>query len=501
MVRESLRQRVLALLVVLAGLAGCASLHAPLKSEPPPAPREFRGAWVASVANIDWPSRPGLTTAQQQEEIVRIVERAQALGLNALIVQVRPAADALYVSALEPWSEYLTGEQGKAPVPWYDPLAAWISEAHRRGIELHAWFNPYRARHASARSPLAPVHVANAAPFAVKSYGNSLWLDPGEAEASRRTLEAIVDVVRRYDIDGIHIDDYFYPYPVAAPDGVSELEFPDDPSWQKYLLAGGALTRDAWRRRNVDQLVENIHAAVHREKPWVRFGVSPFGLGRPDRRPAGVTGFSQYDKLYADVELWLAQGWLDYVAPQLYWPIESPGQPFAPLLEYWMSANTLGRHVWPGVFTSRLEAAQIDAQVALARMRWADGHIHFSMVALMENRGGIADLLRAAYRSPALVPATTWLPDSAPAIPEFRARTDDSGAITIEIADARPPAAWLYAIWARYGDTWMFSVASAAAGSARLGARFEGKPIDAVVVSGVSRTGLESPRLTVALPR
>ncbi len=215
----------------LAVLAGCAIVVPPPEPEPPPAPRELRAAWVASVANIDWPSRPGLTTAQQRDEIVRIVERAQWLGLNALIVQVRPAADALYASPLEPWSEYLTGEQGKAPDPWYDPLATWIAEAHRRGIELHAWFNPYRARHSAAKSALAPGHVANTIPRIVKAYGDSLWLDPGEAEAARRTLDVIADVVRRYDIDAVHVDDYFYPYPVTAPGTQDEVDFPDDASW------------------------------------------------------------------------------------------------------------------------------------------------------------------------------------------------------------------------------------------------------------------------------
>ncbi len=499
MVREGLR-RALLLALALAALAGCAGVRLEPQA-PPPAPREFRAAWVASVANIDWPSRAGLSPAMQQEEMVRIVERAQWLGLNALIVQVRPAADALYASALEPWSEYLTGEQGKAPEPWYDPLAAWVAEAHRRGIELHAWFNPYRARHPSARSPLAPSHVANAEPRLVKSYGDFLWLDPGEAQAAQRTLDAIVDVVRRYDIDGVHIDDYFYPYPVAAPDAAGDVDFPDDSSWGEYLLSGGKLAREAWRRRNVDALVERIHAAVHREKPELRFGVSPFGLGRPDRRPPGISGFSQYDKLHADVELWLARGWLDYLAPQLYWPIEAPAQAFGVLLDYWKAANVAGRHVWPGLFTSRINGTpeswnttQIIDQVALTRERATQGQIHFSMIALMENRQGIADRLRDAYAAPALVPASPWLPGAAPAAPEVRARPD-RGAIIVEVAPMRSDAAWLLAIWARHGEEWTFSVAPLAAGAVRIDARIAGTPVDALVVSAVSRTGLESPRV------
>ena len=407
---------ILAAVAAAIALSGCVSAPPRPYAVAPPPVREFRGAWVASVANIDWPSRPGLTAAAQQEEIVRIVERAQAIGLNALIVQVRPAADALYASALEPWSEYLSGEQGKAPEPWYDPLALWITEAHRRGIELHAWFNPYRARHPSSRSPLAPGHVANTMPGAVKAYGDYLWLDPGEEEAAQRTLDVIVDVVRRYDVDGIHIDDYFYPYPIAAPDGGGDLDFPDEPSWAKYRLSGGSLPREDWRRANVDALIERIHAAVHREKPRVLFGVSPFGLGRPDLRPPAIAGFSPYDKLHADVELWLARGWLDYLAPQLYWPIDAPAQPFGPLLDYWTAANTAGQHVWPGLFTSRIDgtasswsAQEIMNQLALTRARHVDGHIHFSMSALMQNRDGIADRLTAAYATPALVPESPWL--------------------------------------------------------------------------------------------
>ena len=500
MVRESLRRTLLAPLA-LAALAGCVGPR--LQPAPPAAPREFRAAWVASVANIDWPSRPGLPPAAQREEMVRIVERAQWLGLNALIVQVRPAADALYASALEPWSEYLTGEQGKAPDPWYDPLAEWISESHRRGIELHAWFNPYRARHPSARSALAPGHLANTAPHLVKSYGDLLWLDPGETQASQRTLDVIVDVVRRYDIDGVHIDDYFYPYPVAAPDSTAELNFPDDSSWQEYQLSGGSLTREAWRRRNVDDLVARIHAAVHREKPGLRFGVSPFGVGRPDRRPPGISGFSQYDKIYADVELWLARGWLDYLAPQLYWPIEAPAQAFGVLLDYWQAANSAGRHVWPGLFTSRINdtpqswsAAEIIDQVSLTRERRTEGQIHFSVIALMENRQGIADRLKAAYATPALVPASPWLPGAAPAAPEARARSapNDPGAILIEVASTHSDA-WLLAIWARRGEEWTFSVTPIAAGAARIA----GRPVDALVVSAVSRAGLESPRVTVRI--
>jgi uncharacterized lipoprotein YddW (UPF0748 family) len=291
----------------------------------------------------------------------------------------------------------------------------WIAEAHRRGIELHAWFNPYRARHSSGKSSLAWNHIARTTPGIVKAYGDFLWLDPGEEASARRTLDVIADVTRRYDVDGIHIDDYFYPYPEKGLDG-NEMDFPDDASWAQYKLSGGMLLRADWRRANVDSLVERINAAVHRDKPWVQFGVSPFGIVRPDLRPAGVAGFSQYDKIYANVELWLAKGWLDYLAPQLYWPVDTPGQPFGVLLDTWLLANTANRHVWPGYFTSRIDESakswsveEITNQVSLTRGRGVDGHIHFSMAAIMQNRRGIADRLKAAYAVPAVVPPSPWL--------------------------------------------------------------------------------------------
>jgi uncharacterized lipoprotein YddW (UPF0748 family) len=397
-----MRRRLLlqALGAVLATrLAGCA----PASVAPPPSHREFRGAWIASVANIDWPSRPGLSADKQREEALGLIRVARSIGLNALILQVRPAADALYPSKLEPWSEYLTGEQGRAPRPWYDPLAFWIEEAHGAGLELHAWFNPYRARHPTARSPLAPAHVANRQPRLVKPYGEYLWMDPGEPAASDLALAVILDVVRRYEVDGVHVDDYFYPYPAKAPGG-EVLPFPDDDSWNAYRASGGMLSRPDWRRSNVDAFIERLYREVHRENPRLRVGVSPFGIGRPDRRPVGVSGFSQFDEIHADVERWLENGWMDYLAPQLYWRTSSPGQPFATLLAYWQSQNPRRRDVWPGLFTSRIDGSaeswtpdEIVGQIALARSLGATGHIHFSISALAQNRQGIADRLRSLY--------------------------------------------------------------------------------------------------------
>ncbi len=486
---SSCKPRQMALYALLCSyflLVSCAQIAAPPNvpiastNLPPPTPREFRAAWIATVANIDWPSKKGLPVAQQQQEIIRIVDRTKELNLNALIFQVRPAADALYPSTLEPWSEYLTGEQGKMPDPYYDPLKMWVEESHKRGIELHAWFNPYRARHTSAKSPNAPLHIANTNPELVKNYGGYLWMDPGEAEAAQRTLDVILDVVRRYDIDGVHVDDYFYPYPVNVP-GSSvgnsapvEQDFPDDAAWQRYVVLGGGLARADWRRDNVNRLMQKIYESVHREKPWVRFGISPFGLGRADRRPPGIEGFSQYDKLYADVELWLNKGWLDYLVPQLYWPIEQRAQAFEPLLDYWRSENKLKRHVWPGLFTSRVDNTEkswpVDEllrQISLTRTKKMEqGHVHFSMVALVENRRGISDQLKAnLYKNPALIPAAPWLSATPPTPPVLNVYTDGVARTrTIELSSFERSAsghAWHLVAWIRVGGIWQFVIGPA----------------------------------------
>lgn len=491
---------------------------------PPPEPRQFRGAWVATVANIDWPSRPGLSAAQQQLEARAILDRARSLGLNALVLQVRGAGDALYASRLEPWSEVLSGRQGRPPQPWWDPLAFWVREAHRRGLQLHAWFNPFRARHPSAKSPLARPHLALRAPASVKAYGELLWMDPGDKVARAHTLAVIEDVLRRYDIDGVHIDDYFYPYPVAAPDG-GDLAFPDGDAHRRYRGGGGTLSPADWRRAFVDSFVFELHERVRRIKPRVLLGISPFGIGRPDRRPPGVSGFSQYDKLYADVERWLEMGWLDYLAPQLYWPIDSAGQPFVPLLRYWAESNVRRRHLWPGLFTSsvRAPAAAISASAPAAEgtatgavrltQAWparevlqqlaaldktvteggglaADGHIHFSMTALMQDRDGVAsELQRGPYASPALVPATPWLDGRAPAPPRL---TRQDEAVLVAPGNGAAPA--LYAAWRRIDGRWRFAVLAA---TERHLAR---QRADAVVVSAVDRLGNISARMAVIWP-
>ena len=499
---------------------------------PPPSPREFRGVWVATVANIDWPSKPGLPTSQQRAEMLAILDRSRALNLNAIVLQVRPAADAIYPSSLEPWSEFLTGKQGRAPEPLYDPLREWIAESHRRGLELHAWFNPYRARHQRAISELDPSHLAKTHPGVVKTYGELMWMDPGEPVAQKRTLDVVREVVRNYDLDGVHLDDYFYPYPIAdhAPAAANaaaltnpgaaaspkNLEFPDDPAWQRYLAGGGKLTRADWRRQNVDQLVEALYRNIHAIKPHVRFGISPFGIGRPDRRPPGVGGFSQYDQLYADVELWIERGWMDYLTPQLYWPRAQKAQAFEVLLDYWAGQNLKKRHLWPGLYTSQVgaepkpwEVAEITGQIEVLRSRpAATGHVHFSMVPLLKNSRGLNDALAAGpYAAAALVPATPWLDSTPPSAPTLAVKPADAagGAVaaptTLAITPGVGEAAANFAVWLRYGgDQWRFSVQPAGTPSVALVADAKLGAPNLAVVTAVDRLGNESARVTLPIP-
>jgi len=377
-------------------------------------PREFRAAWVATVANIDWPSKPGLSTAEQQAEALSLLDSAVILNLNAIIFQVRPQCDALYESELEPWSYFLTGEQGKAPDPYYDPLAFWVEEAHNRGLELHTWFNPYRAHHPVGEINESSVIKTN--PDIVREIDRGYyWLDPAMQETQDYSYDVVIDVVDRYDIDGVHFDDYFYPY--------SDIEFPDDDTWQAYLNGGGTMGRHDWRRHAVNVFIQRVYEGIKAEKPWVKFGLSPFGIWRPGTPPS-IRGYDQYDRLYADAKLWLNQGWVDYWTPQLYWPTRQIPQSYPVLLGWWVRENTHKRNIWPGLFTSRIEdeagAQENFSQIMITRGFVPDGpgNVHFSMKALQRNYGGISDILmKGPYAHAALIPPSPWLDNKAPAAP------------------------------------------------------------------------------------
>mgnify|MGYP002621517408 CR=1 FL=1 len=472
----------------------------------PPVEREFRAAWVATVANIDWPSRPGLSSEKQKAEMIAILDNAVSLNLNAIILQVRPCCDTMYASKLEPWSEFLTGEMGKPPEPFYDPLEFAITEAHRRGIELHGWFNPYRARHSSRKGAVADNHISKLQPEAVKEYGAYQWLDPGETAATEHTLAVIRDVIERYDIDGIHMDDYFYPYPVNK-DG-KQVPFPDDASWEKAVAAGTKLDRDDWRRENVNQLVRQMYEDIKHAKPWVKFGISPFGIGRPGKPPQ-IQGFDQYTALYADAEKWFTEGWVDYFTPQLYWKIGPPQQSYSALLYWWNSQNKANRHLWPGIYTSRVGGAdgkswpakEIVAQIWVTRAEEeANGHVHFSMKALQRNAGGIADALRKdAYQEPALVPASPWLAsesEESQEAPKFSVKKA-SGKWVVALKADQSDTPWLWVIRSKYGGKWHVDIVPGGENERPLyhGGHQDSqkKPPEIVVVSTVNRIGEESP--------
>lgn len=375
--------------------------------------REFRAAWIASVWNINWPSRPALPSDRQKSELTAILDRLASLNFNAVILQVRPEGDALYASNFEPWSRWLTGTQGNPPSPYYDPLEFAIAECRKRNLELHAWFNPYRARSSTnAPAGVAP-HVEAVYPNAVYTYGTQRWMDPGLKEVQNRTYDTIMDVVRRYDIDGIHLDDYFYPYPIP------NLEFPDR---QTYYSWGGGRSIEDWRRHNVNTMVQRLANGIRSLKPHIKFGISPFGIYRPGQ-PSGIVGLDQYSALFADPKYWLAEGWLDYVAPQLYWRTDQSAQSYSALLQWWLETSApKNTHVYPGNnliqlgSTTAWSTAEFERQIQLVRDR-ADqrglGNIFYNVAPLLENRSGINDRLRnGPYARPALPPVLKNMGDA-----------------------------------------------------------------------------------------
>lgn len=413
--------------------------------------REFRGTWVASVANIDWPSSPNLTVDQQKAELLQILDRIQALNMNALVLQIRPAGDAFYASELEPWSYWLTGQQGKAPVPFYDPLEFAIAESHKRNIELHAWFNPYRARNATNYT-LAPNHMARLYPEYAYPYGQLIWMDPGAKEVQDQTYNVIMDVVRRYDVDAIHIDDYFYPYPEAG------IPFPDNKTYNAYRNAGGTLSLADWRRQNVNMMIERIWRGIKAEKPHVKFGISPFGIYRPGKAP-GIVGLDQYESLYADVKLWLEKGWLDYLAPQLYWRIDPPQQSYPVLLKWWSENNPMRRHIYAGNFLSKLDGnswpiSEFERQVQISRQnvdKLSLGNIFYSAKVLNQNWLGVNERFKTnLYAQPALPPTMPWL-DAIPPEPPTGIQVS-AGQISWNPATSNDIRSWT--LYQQQGNSW-----------------------------------------------
>ncbi|MGC8840940.1 MAG: glycoside hydrolase family 10 protein [Candidatus Sumerlaeaceae bacterium] len=503
---KNLGLRTLSAAVVLAGMAASAKPSADSVTTFPEVQREFRGVWVATVANIDWPSSAARSSVEQQKaELIAILEKAKALNLNGIVLQVRPACDALYASKLEPWSPYLTGTMGKAPEPYYDPLAFAVDECHKRGLELHAWFNPYRALHPSYKGPISEDHVSKTKPQLVKKYGSYLWLNPADKEVQDHTYAVVMDVVKRYDIDGVHMDDYFYPYPEKDKATGKELDFPDEETYQAYRRSGGKLDRADWRRQAVNSLMERLYKGIKQDKPWVKFGLSPFGIWKPGYPPQ-VKGFSQYDKLYADARLWLEKGWVDYWTPQLYWRIAAPEQSFVALLTWWSEQNKMKRHIWPGLFTSKVgdkSKTSWTSEEIINQIKWTrilvkpSGQVHFSMSVFMENRLGINDELTTSgiYDKPALVPAMPWLDAKVPAKPSLEVTREDQKLLAAwKPKDPNDVRVWV--VHAKTGSKWSTEILPAQVESKVFAPDKDGALPEIVAVSAVDRCGNESARAT-----
>ncbi|HEX7569536.1 MAG TPA: family 10 glycosylhydrolase [Verrucomicrobiae bacterium] len=438
-----------ALLFLAARLPATDETNSAAKIFPPPPAREFRAAWITEVAvNPDWPSQQGLPANQQKTELLALLDKAQQLHLNAVFFQVRPACDAFYSSSIEPWSDRITGVMGKGPEPFYDPLAFAIAEAHRHGLQLHAWFNPFRAAHPSTKSPPAASHITRTHPELIRHYADQVWLDPGEPAARARTLAVVLDVVKRYDVDGVVFDDYFYPYP-QKDWAKRELDFPDDASWKKYGVSSG-LTREDWRRSNVNQLVQKTSQKIKAVKPQVQFGISPFGIWRPGV-PAGISpkALDAYGRLYADSRAWLANGWVDYLAPQLYWPIAPREESFPALLQWWRQQNIKCRHVFAALNDAAVgktfSTDEIARQIQVVRTQTSNGgEIHYHLRSVTENPA-LATAVRAQYAQPALVPASPWIAATPLVKPKLTVTTGNNSAhIRWENSNVEPPRNWLF---------------------------------------------------------
>jgi uncharacterized lipoprotein YddW (UPF0748 family) len=451
--------------------------------------REFRGAWIATVNNSVWPSQKGLSTAEQKAELIALLDRAARLKLNAIIFQVRPACDALYSSTLEPWSEYLTGTMGQAPEPFYDPLAFAVAQAHQRGLELHAWFNPYRALHFTSKSPIATNHISKTRPDLVRKYGDYLWLDPGERDVQDHSLKVVMDVVKRYDVDGVHFDDYFYPYPEKDKSG-EEQDFPDWQSRKRYG-AGGTLSRDDWRRENVNTFVQRAYESVKAAKPWVQFGISPFGIWRP-KNPPQIQGLDAYAKLYADARKWLANGWLDYCAPQLYWAIDAKEQSFPALLSWWSAQNVKDRHLWAGINSLKVgsgwQPEDIVNQIRLTRgQAGISGQIHWNLSALMNTGNKLGYVLaKEVYAQPALTPASPWLSTNAPGRPAVFLSGFKTGKLRLTCKPAEGNRVRLWVIQTKSDNEWKTEIVPGENITRTLG---DFHP-DAIAVTPIDRVGI-----------
>lgn len=405
-----LRVAMLAITVML-----CASTFAFQTSHPK---RQFRGAWIQCVNG----QFEGIGTAKMQATLISQLDELQKIGVNAIIFQVRAECDALYPSKYEPWSKFLTGKQGKAPFPYWDPLQWMIEECHKRGMELHAWINPYRAKTKSTME-LAANHIVLQHPERIFSYDGLSILNPGIPENRNYICKIVEDILQRYDIDGLHIDDYFYPYPVSG------LSIPDIREFSIY--GGGFGNIKDWRRDNVDRFIKDLSETIHKIKPWVKFGVSPFGIYRNIKNAPNIgsktNGLQNYDELYADVLKWINNGWIDYCVPQLYWEIGHKVADYKELIQWWnrYAGNRplyIGEDVLRTVRHADPQNPRLHQLPAKHRLRQqsenVQGTVLWYSTSVVKNPGNYATLLRTNYwKYPALQPLMPFIDDKAPKKP------------------------------------------------------------------------------------
>ncbi|MEZ7921040.1 MAG: family 10 glycosylhydrolase [Akkermansiaceae bacterium] len=449
--------------------------YKPSRERAPMIPREFRGAWSACVYNIDWPSNKGLSAATQTAELRAMLDKMAKLRMNALIFQIRPNADAVYNSGIEPASHWISGTMGRSS--GYDPLAYCLQQAHARGIEVHAWFNPFRAL-PNEKILASSKHVTRTHPSVIRKFKTYKWMDPSSKFTQQRAMSVILDVVNRYDVDGVHIDDYFYPYPDVENSGEARQIFPDGKT-------------ESQRRDYVNSFVKNMYSNVKKAKPWVRVGISPFGIWRPGVPKGTTASIDSYKHIGADSRRWLAKGWCDYLSPQLYWRIKGP-QSYTRLLTWWRAQGS--RPVWPGIASARINStddpgrpvSEIINQVSYSRSIGENyvGHVFWSAKSIVNNRGGVSKALaKSIYQEPALVPPMPWVSKVVPSAPAVRVAAGGGG-VTVSWSRVRGCAK--YAVQARYGKRWVLSAVSYGS-SVKLG----GTP-DAVAVSSVDRYGITS---------
>lgn len=456
--------------------------------------REFRAAWIATVANINWPSKKNLTADQQKQEAIYLLDLLKNNNFNAVVFQARPSADAFYKSDFEPWSYFLTGKTGQQPFPYYDPLEFWIAESHKRGLEFHVWLNPFRAHHSNGGSITSESMVRKMPNEIVRLRNGMYWYDPSEPATQNHVSKIVKDIVARYDIDGVHFDDYFYPYKEYN----GGRDFPDDKSWRSYQNSGGSLSKADWRRANVNKFVERIYTEIKNQKNQVKFGISPFGIWKPGF-PSDIKGTSQYDELYADAKLWLNKGWLDYFSPQLYWKMDSPGQNFNSLLNWWKSENTKNRHLWPGLNTVGVKnvtdkPTEILNQIQSIRQNLpkSTGEIHYSIAGLTNDYRMQSLLRNGPYKEPALVPKTPWLKSEKVEKPNLYFNFNNGNHVTVNWNSPKPQQVRHWVLFKKYGNSWETEILNGSEKFQNVQLRKNNQKLHKIAIKAIDQLGNES---------